>query len=65
MRPRDGGGLNWIAEPAANERGFITLLCTVSPNRDTALRFYVFAAMNFKTRRFLDNSPRLCTGVRL
>jgi len=64
-RPRDGGGLNWIAEPAANERGFITLLCTVSPNRDRVLRFYIFAAMNFRTRRFLDSDPWLRTGVRL
>ena len=64
-RPRAAGGLDWIAEPAAIERGFITLLCTVSPNRDRVLRFYVFAAMNFRTRRFLDNDPWLRTGVRL
>ncbi|HXM59429.1 MAG TPA: recombinase family protein [Terriglobales bacterium] len=64
-RPRDSGGLDWIAEPAAIERGFITLLCTVSPNRDRVLRFYVFAAMDFRTRRFLDNDPWLRTGVRL
>jgi len=64
-RPRDRGGLDWIAETAAIERGFITLLCTVSPNRDRVLRFYVFAAMDFRTRRFLDGDPWLRTGIRL
>jgi len=63
--PRYAGGLDWIAEPAANERGFITLLCTVSPDRERAVRFYVFTGLDFRTRRFLDNSPWLRTGVRL
>jgi DNA invertase Pin-like site-specific DNA recombinase len=64
-RPRPAGGLHWTAEPTPIERGFITLLCTLSPKRDQVQRFYVFEAMKFKTRRFLDNDPWLRTAIRL
>jgi DNA invertase Pin-like site-specific DNA recombinase len=64
-RPRPAGGLHWVAEPTPIERGFITLLCTLSPKRDQVQRFYVFASMNLRTRRFLDNDPWLRTAVRL
>ena len=64
-RPRPAGGLHWVAETTPIERGFITLLCTVSPKRDRVQRFYVFAAMNLRTRRFLDNDPWLRTAIRL
>ena len=37
----------------------------MSPKRDRVLRFYVFAAMNLRTRRFLDNDPWLRTAIRL
>jgi hypothetical protein len=64
-RPRPAGGLHWVAEPTPIERGFITLLCTLSPKRDRVQRFYVFEAMKFRTRRFLDNDPWLRTAIRL
>jgi DNA invertase Pin-like site-specific DNA recombinase len=65
VRPRPAGGLHWVAEPTAIEHGFITLLCTLSPKRDRVQRFYIFEAMNFRTRRFLDNDPWLRTAIRL
>jgi hypothetical protein len=64
-RPREAGGMQWVAETASSERNFVTLLCTMNPNRDRVLRFYVFPAMTLKTRKFVENDPWLRTAVRL
>ena len=67
-RPREAGGLHWVAEPTPAEREYITLVCMLSPERDRVLRFYIFPEMNQtdqKTRRFLKNDPWLRSGIRL
>jgi len=67
-RPREAGGLHWVAEPTPSEREYITLVCMLNPKRDRILRFYIFPGMNQtdqKTRRFLKNDPWLRSGVRL
>src|SRR5579863_1133494 len=33
-RPREAGGLHWVAEPTLAEREYITLVCMLSPKRD-------------------------------
>jgi DNA invertase Pin-like site-specific DNA recombinase len=63
--PREAGGIQWVAETAIAERNFVTLLCMMNPSRDRVLRFYVFPAMNLKTRKFLENDPWLQKAVRL
>jgi DNA invertase Pin-like site-specific DNA recombinase len=64
-RPTEAGGMQWVAETASAERNFVTLLCTMNSSRNRVLRFYVFPAMNLKTRKFLGNDPWLRTAVRL
>jgi DNA invertase Pin-like site-specific DNA recombinase len=64
-RPRKGGRLHWVVEPAPSEREYITLLCIVNPNRDRVRRFYVFPSVKLRTHRSHENDPWLRTGIRL
>jgi DNA invertase Pin-like site-specific DNA recombinase len=64
-RPRKGGRLHWVVEPAVAEREYITLLCIVNPNRDRVRRFYVFPSVKLRSHRSHENDPWLGTGIRL
>jgi DNA invertase Pin-like site-specific DNA recombinase len=64
-RKRKRGRVHWLVEPAAAERQYVTLLCTLSHEHDRVQQFYVFPPMQLKSHRAFENDPWLRTGVRL
>jgi len=62
---RKGGNLHWVVEPNPAEREYITLLCTMTPEHNGILNYYLFPRIDSKSHRSYEADPWLATGIQL